>query len=75
MKKDWWFYKNGFMDWLSVEFVDADIGLDTQWTYNLVTNLIDYGLTVTETPKDFIDMMLNIVPEVTYDEWYEWIYK
>lgn len=73
MKKDWWFFKDGFMDWLMSEFVD--VGLITHWTYDLVTNLIDYGLTVTETPNDFIGMMLNIVPEVTYDEWYEWINK
>lgn len=75
MDKNWWFFKDGFMNWLKSEFIAENIGLNTHWTYDLVNNLIDYGLKVTETPHDFIGMMVNIVPEVNYEEWQYWVNK
>ena len=70
--KEWYFFKDGFMDWMKEEFSAV---CETHFVCDLIDNLIEYGLKVTETPNDFIGMMMNIVPEVTYEEWMEWINK
>jgi hypothetical protein len=70
MKKDWWFFKNGFMDWVHEKF---PVPFSNNFTYELLDNLIDYVLDKSETSIQFIDSMFEIVPEITYEEWEEWL--
>jgi len=72
MNNEWWFFTNGFMDWVREEFPTA---LANHFTYDMLENIIDYVLDTTETQAEFVEAMLNIVPEVEEDEWAAWINK
>lgn len=72
MKNEWWFFKNGFMDWIREEFPTP---LANHFTYDMLENIIDYVLDTTETQAEFVEAMLKIVPEVEEDKWVAWINK
>lgn len=70
MNKEWWFFVDGFMDWAREEFTPV---YEHHFTYDMLENIINYVIDTTETQSEFLEAMIKIVPEVTMEEWMEWI--
>lgn len=70
MIQEWYFFLDGFMDWVRDEFPDP---LKNHFTYDMLENIIQYVLDTTETQSEFLEAMIKIVPEITEEEWMEWI--
>ena len=69
-KNEWHIFMNGFMDWAREEFPEP---LSTHFTYEMLENIITYVAERSETSEEFILQMTSIVPEVTEEEWRNWI--
>lgn len=67
---EWHIFSNGFMSWVSGEFPGP---LSYHFTYDMLENIITYVAERSETSEEFIMQITSIVPEVSEEEWREWI--
>ena len=57
---------NSFMEWLKDEFPNC---LETHWNFDLVENIIQYGLQHCNVSKDqFVNWIADLLPEVEFLE-------
>ena len=57
--------KEGFIQYIKEEFPGV---IDTHWNWDLLENIIDYA-TLIYNGKELIKFLMNIIPEVTYEEY------
>ena len=62
--------KYGFMSYMKEEFPSA---MDMHFTYDLVESVVDYA-SLTFFGHDIIKFLMNIIPEVTYEEYLPFVY-
>ena len=66
-----YFDTNGFMSWAKEEFPGT---LETHFNYDMLENLINWALeNKGNDHEEFISFLTNIVPEITEDEWRQYI--
>ena len=59
------FDTNDFMEWLEEEFPHC---INNHWNYDLVENLINYGLECQKSMDQFCNWLCDMLPEVEISE-------
>jgi len=57
--------KDELMSYIKEEFPGV---IDTHWNWDLLENIIDYAIS-TFSGEEVIKFLMNIIPEVTYEEY------
>ncbi|RHV70239.1 MULTISPECIES: hypothetical protein [Clostridia] len=61
--------KEGFMDYIKEEFPGV---IDAHWNWDLLDNIIEYA-TSKYTGQKLIEFLMQIIPEVTFEEYVKYI--
>ena len=65
MENKRWFFVGGFMDFMREEFPEP---MSNHFTYDLLENMINKMIDLTEYQSELADWLEEIIPEVTREE-------
>lgn len=68
-KNEWWFFVNGFMDFMREEFPNP---LSNHFTYDLLENIVNKLISLTDDRNQLTDWLEDIIPEVKREEIEQW---
>ena len=71
-KNEWWFFVNGFMDFMREEFPEP---LSNHFTYDLLENIVNKLILLTDDRNQLTDWLEDIIPEVKREEIEYWFNK
>lgn len=61
--------KDGLMLYIKKTFLGT---IDKHWTWNMLENIIDYGMEIF-SDCSIVDFLMEIIPEMTYEEYLPFI--
>lgn len=66
---EWWFFLNGFMSMMQENFPEP---MSNHFTYTLLENIMNHLIDECEYQQEFVDRVMEIIPEIKEEEITQW---